>query len=282
MWEWLKKLYHQTGSPRFFYEKTGAWLPWLILACALFLVVGVVWALLFVPVDYQQGNSVRIMYIHVPSAILAQSVYMLMALASAVSMIWKIKVADMVAKSCAVFGASITALALLTGAIWGKPTWGTYWVWDARLTSMLLLFFLYVGVIALRASIENINTAGRAAGMLSIVGVVNIPIIKDSVEWWNSLHQAASFTLTEKPAMPPEMWQPLLVCVIGFYLLFTVVVIQQTRNEILVRESKSQWVRKMMTSQAEIKWLLKILKIFFKWAGMVLLYGLPTVVFYCA
>ena len=204
---------------------------------------------MFAPADYQQGNSFRIIYLHVPAAILAQSAYMLMAVAGAIALIWKMKVADMVLKSAAPIGASMAVLALATGAIWGKPTWGSWWVWDARLTSMLILFFLYLGVMALNSAIENESTAAQASAVLSLVGVVNIPIIKYSVEWWNTLHQPATFKLTEKPAMPAEMWVPLLVMVVGFYCLFAVSLMMRLRNEIVWRERRTGWVRELLSKQ---------------------------------
>lgn len=222
---------------------TSSWHPWLLGLAACVLVGGSVWALLYVPPDYQQGNSVRIMYIHVPAAILAQSGYMMMAGAAIVYLVWRIKLADMAMAAVAPLGASITFLALVTGAIWGKPTWGTWWVWDARLTSTLVLFFLYVGVMALRSAMEGREQAGRACAILSVVGLVNLPIIKYSVDWWYTLHQPASFKLTEKPAMPVEMWLPLLVMVIGYYLFFFTVWFMRLRNEILVREQHTDWVR---------------------------------------
>jgi heme exporter protein C len=172
-----------------------------------------------------------------------------MALAGAIGLIWRIKVADMVLKSTAPIGASMALLALVTGAIWGKPTWGSWWVWDARLTSMLILLFLYLGVMALNSAIENESTAARAAAILALVGVVNIPIIKYSVEWWNTLHQPATFKLTEKPAMPAEMWLPLLVMVIAFYGFFVVSLMQRLRNEILWRERRTGWVRELLNKQ---------------------------------
>jgi heme exporter protein C len=224
-------------------------LPGLLLLTLLLLAVGTVWSLLFAPADYQQGNSFRIIYLHVPSAIVAQSAYLLMALAGAIGLIWRIKVADMVLKSTAPIGASMALLALVTGAIWGKPTWGSWWVWDARLTSMLILLFLYLGVMALNSAIENESTAARAAAILALVGVVNIPIIKYSVEWWNTLHQPATFKLTEKPAMPAEMWLPLLVMVIAFYGFFVVSLMQRLRNEILWRERRTGWVRELLNKQ---------------------------------
>lgn len=240
MWQWIHKL----GSPKIFFGMSERWLPWLIGLTLLVLVPGTLWALLFVPPDYQQGDTVRIMYMHVPASIMSQSTYMIMASASAVFLIWRIKMADIAAQCIAPIGASFTFLALVTGAIWGKPMWGTWWVWDARLTSTLVQFFLFVGVIALRSSMENRDTAGRAVGILAVVGLINIPIIKWSVNWWNTLHQPASFSLTEKPAMPIEMWLPLLVSVIGFYLFFVTVLMIRMQGEILQRESRADWVRK--------------------------------------
>jgi len=239
VWNW----FHRLGAPRSFFEMTGRWLPWLSAAALLTLIVGTVWALLFAPADYQQGESVRIMYMHVPTSILAQSSYMMMATAAAVFLIWRIKLADIALQCIAPIGASITALALITGSLWGKPMWGTWWVWDARLTSTLVLLFLFIGVIALRSAMENRQAAGRATAILAVVGVINLPIIKFSVNWWNTLHQPASFTLTEKPAMPAEMWMPLLVMVIGFYLFMLVALILDMRNEVLRRESRTQWVK---------------------------------------
>lgn len=238
MWKWIHKL----GSPRSFYDFSERWLPWFGGLALFTLLFGSVWGLLFAPQDYQQGNTVRIMYMHVPASILAQSSYMMMATAGAIFLIWRIKLADVAVQCIAPIGASITFLALITGAIWGKPMWGTWWVWDARLTSTLVLFFLFVGIIALRSAMENRDSAGRATAILAVIGVVNLPIIKFSVDWWNTLHQGASFTLTEKPAMPPEMWMPLLIMVIGFYLFFFTVLMMRMQTEILSREYRSDWV----------------------------------------
>ena len=213
-------LFHRLGSPRPFYEISGVILPSAGILCLFFLAVGFIWALGFAPPDYQQGHSVRIMYIHVPAAIVAQSSYMMMATAGAVFLIWRIKIADMALQCAAPIGASLTFLALVTGAIWGKPTWGTWWVWDARLTSTLVLLFLFIGVIVLRSAKEGSESVGRATAILAVVGLINLPIIKFSVDWWFTLHQPSSFSLTESPSMPPEMWLPLLVMVVGFYLFF--------------------------------------------------------------
>jgi len=235
--------FHKLGSPKWFYEISGKLMPWIAAFSLLALVVGSVWGLVFAPQDYQQGNSFRIIYIHVPAAILAQSCYMMLAVAGVVGLVWRMKLADVALQCAAPIGAWMTFVALITGSIWGKPTWGTYWEWDARLTSMLILLFLYFGIIALRMAISNRDTAAKATSVMAIVGVINIPIIKYSVDWWNTLHQPCHLTITEKPAMPPEMWLPLLVMVLAFYGLFTLNLFMRMRLEILKREHKTRWVR---------------------------------------
>ena len=240
--------FHKLGSPKWFYEISGKLMPWIAVFSLLALIVGSVWGLVFAPEDYQQGNSFRIIYIHVPAAILAQSCYMMLAVAGVVGLVWRIKLADVALQCAAPIGAWMTFVALITGSIWGKPTWGTYWEWDARLTSMLILLFLYFGIIALRMAISNRDTAAKATAVMAIVGVINIPIIKYSVDWWNTLHQSATFTVTEKPAMPPEMWLPLLVMVLAFYGLFTLNLFMRMRLEILKREHKTRWVRDALES----------------------------------
>ncbi|MCL6415543.1 heme ABC transporter permease [Aestuariirhabdus sp. Z084] len=234
------------GSPKWFYDITDKWMFWLGLASVLLLSVAMVWGLAFAPADYQQGNSFRIIFIHVPSAFLAQACYVMMAVAGAIGLIWKMKLADMAAKVSAPIGASFTILALLTGAIWGKPTWGTWWVWDARLTSMLLLLFLYFGFMALQSAFDNESTAAKASSILALVGLVNIPIIKYSVEWWNTLHQPATLTLTERPAMATEMLIPLLLSIAAFYCFFTLVFLMRLRTEVLIREKRTKWVKKIV------------------------------------
>src|SRR5690606_6864826 len=242
-WTW----FHKLGSPKWFYEISGRWLPWLSGAAVVLLLVGSVWGLAFAPQDYQQGNSFRIIYLHVPTAILAQSIYVMLAVAGVVGLVWKMKLADVALQQAAPIGAWMTFIALLTGAVWGKPTWGAWWVWDARLTSMLILLFLYFGIIALGQAITNRDSSAKACAVLAVVGVANTTIVKYSVEWWNTLHQPAAFTVTEKPAMPVEMWLPLLIMVLGFYCFFTLVLLMRMRLEVLRRESRSSWVK------AEIK-----------------------------
>lgn len=246
MWNWIKTLYHRLGSPKWFYQITGKWLPWFAVSSLLLLSIGLVMGLAYAPMDYQQGNSFRIMYVHVPAAFLAQSVYMMMAAAGVVMLVWKIKMADVVAQALAPVGAVMTFISLVTGAIWGMPTWGTWWMWDARLTSMLILFFLYLGVIALREAVSPQEVAAKACALLAIVGVINIPIIKYSVDWWYTLHQPASIKLTEKPSMPASMYLPLLFMVLGFYALLGWSVLLRARSEVLRREAKSGWVRELL------------------------------------
>ncbi len=242
----LKEFWHRLGSPRWFYQISGHF-GWAFGALALgLLVIGTFWGLAVAPPDYQQGNSFRIIYVHVPSAILAQSAYMLMGAAGLVLLVWRMKLADMVLATTVPFGMSMTALALFTGAVWGKPTWGAWWVWDARTTSMLVLLFLYIGLYALRQAVPRQETAGRACAVLAVVGVVNIPIIKYSVDWWLTLHQGATFKLTESPSMPPEMWLPLLVNVLGFYCFFGANLVGRLRLEILRREHGTAWVQELM------------------------------------
>ncbi|MDP4546703.1 MAG: heme ABC transporter permease CcmC [Marinobacter sp.] len=239
MWQF----FHKLGSPKWFFGIANRFMPWLLAGGLTLLVAGLVWGLAFAPKDYLQGNSYRIIFIHVPSAFLAQSIYIMMASAAVVTLVWRMKLADVFVKSVAPVGLMFTFLALFTGAVWGKPTWGTWWVWDARLTSMLILLFLYGGTIALDRSINDEKSAARAVAVLVLVGVVNIPIIKYSVDWWNTLHQPATFKLTEKPSMAMEMWVPLLLSVLGLYLLFGWLACLRMKTEILVRERRTRWVR---------------------------------------
>jgi heme exporter protein C len=218
-------------------------MPWLLAGGILLVMAGIVWGLAFAPKDYLQGNSYRIIFIHVPTAFLAQSVYVMMAVAAVVTLVWRMKLADVFVKSVAPVGLVLTFLSLFTGAVWGKPTWGTWWVWDARLTSMLILLFLYGGVIALDRAINDEKSAARAVSVLVLVGVVNIPIIQYSVEWWNTLHQPSTFKLTEKPSMPAEMWVPLLLSVLGLYMLFGWLACLRMQTEILLREQRTRWVK---------------------------------------
>ena len=207
----FNNFFHKMASPKYFYNVSGYLIPWLATACVLLILAGLYYGLFKAPPDYQQGDSYRIMFVHVPAAWMSMFIYMVMAGAGAIGLIWRIKLAEVVAISSAPIGASFTFLALVTGSIWGKPMWGTWWVWDARLTSELILLFLYLGVIALYNAIDDKRTAARAVAILALVGVVNIPIIHYSVEWWHTLHQGATIFKFDKPSIAPEMLWPLLM-----------------------------------------------------------------------
>lgn len=238
-WQW----FHRLGSPKWLSGTIERWLPWVLISGVLLLSVSAVWGLAFTSPDYKQGNSFRIIYIHVPTAVVALAAYYIMAIAGAVSIIWRMKVADMALRSIAPVGAALTFLALVTGAIWGKPTWGAYWVWqDARLTSMLVLFFLYIGIMALHDAYQNSASGNRAAAIMALVGTVNIPIIYKSVDWWSSLHQPASIKFTEESTIAAEMMQPLMLAIPGAYLFFIAAVMLQMRVQIARSEKRSQWL----------------------------------------
>ena len=241
------RFFHQLGSPKYFYAIAGRWIPWLATICTVLMLVGLYQGMVVAPTDYQQGDSYRIMFIHVPSAWMSLFIYVVMAVAGAIGLIWHMKLAEVIAISSAPIGASFTFLALVTGSIWGKPMWGAWWVWDARLTSELILLFLYLGVIALHGAIEDRRTAARAVSILALVGVVNIPIIHFSVEWWNTLHQPATITKFEKPSMHIDMLVPLLVMALAFKLYYVNTLLMRARGELLERERDVKWVRELVS-----------------------------------
>ena len=241
-WTW----FHRLGSPPTFFRFAERLAPWLA-ALALLLIGLAGYAGLFLaPPDYQQGDAFRIIYVHVPTAAISLSIYVLMAVAGAVALIWRMKLAEVAVVAAAPIGASFTAVALITGMLWGKPMWGAYWVWDARLTSELVLFFLYLGVIALNSAFNDPRAAARACAWLALVGVVNVPIVKYSVEWWNSLHQGStllSVQAIQKPKMSFDMLWPLLLSLAGFYLLFGAALLRRMQNLLLERERRARWVQ---------------------------------------
>lgn len=239
--------FHKLGSPPWMYGIAGTILRFLLPVTVVALLVGAVWGLLYTSPDFRQGNSYRIIYIHVPAAVVALAGYYVMAAAGAVSLIWRMKMADVAMKAAAPVGAALTFLALFTGAVWGKPTWGTYWVWDARITSMLVLLFLYLGVVALYEAFDNKEAASKACAVLSLVGMVNIPIIYKSVDWWYSLHQPASIKFTGESTIDSSMLYPLLLMITAFYCLFACAMLMNMRAELLARESKTGWVRKLVS-----------------------------------
>jgi heme exporter protein C len=239
------RFFHKLASPPYFYSLSGKLIPWFGALAALALLAGLYLGLVVAPPDYQQGQSYRIMFVHVPAAWMSLALYTFMAMVSAIHLIWSIKLADVMVRSSAALGASFTFIALVTGSLWGKPMWGTWWVWDARLTSELILLFLYLGYIALVSSIEDRRMAARAGGLLLLVGVVNIPIIHYSVEWWNTLHQGPTVTRFDKPAIHISMLTPLLVMMVAFKLFAATVILINARAEVLERERRSAWVKEL-------------------------------------
>lgn len=242
VWNWIQT----QSSPRNFYTTAGKLIPWFAAGALILTVWGLYLGLIVAPTDYQQGESYRIIYIHVPAAWMSLFIYMVMAISAAIGLIWQIRMADMVAAASAPIGAAFAFIALVTGSLWGKPMWGTYWVWDARLTSELILLFLYFGYMALQSAIEDQRTADKASGLLAIVGVVNIPIIHYSVEWWNTLHQGATVTKFDKPSIVTEMLIPLLMMAVAFKLFYAAVVLVRARNEALSRDRNRRWVRELV------------------------------------
>ena len=234
---------HRLASPPHFYALAGSIYRWLIWPACACVVVGIYGGLVLAPPDYQQGDAFRIIYVHVPSAYLSMMAYVVMAFAGAIGLIWRMKLAHAVSVSAAPIGASFTFLALATGAIWGEPMWGTWWVWDARLTSELILLFLYFGYMLLHGAYDDPSRGDRAAAVLAMVGIVNIPIIKFSVEWWATLHQGPTISKFDNPSITMDMLWPLLLMILGFTLLFFALLTRRTQAEVLVRESQSRWVQ---------------------------------------
>ncbi len=241
----IVRWFHQLGSPPAFDRFAARWVPWAYGLALLTLAVGAWGALFHVPADYQQGDSFRILYIHVPSAWMSLAVFALMAVYAAIALVWRIKLCEILAMACAPIGAAFTVITLATGSIWGRPMWGTWWDWDPRLTSELVLLFLYLGVIGLYHAIEDRRQAARAAGLLAIVGVVLLPVIRYSVVWWNSLHQGPTIRLFGESSMDASMLPPLLWMVVGTKFWFVASLLQRARAENLYREAGKDWVRRL-------------------------------------
>ncbi len=236
----------ELANPSRFLALSGRLLPWLAAATALAFAIGLNQAY-GAPDDYQQGATVKIMFIHVPAAWLGMMAWAIMSVAALGTLVWRHPLADVAAKSAAPIGAAFTLLCLVTGSLWGRPMWGTYWVWDARLTSVLVLFLMYLGVIALYRAVEDPGRAGRAAAVLTLVGAVNLPIIKFSVDWWNTLHQGASVVRLGGPTLHPTILIPLLNMALAFLLLFVSLLLAAMRNEILRRRVRTL---RMMQAQS--------------------------------
>ena len=230
------------SSPKAFYPLAGKLLPWFAALAVVLTAIGLYLGFFVAPSDYKQGESYRIIFVHVAAAWMSMFIYVVMAGWSAVGMIWNTKLSDMMAGALAPTGALFAFIALWTGALWGKPTWGTYWIWDARLTSELILLFLYIGYIALRSAIDDPRRAARASALLAIVGVINVPIIYFSVRWWNTLHQGASVSPTMAPKMAETMLLAMFVMAVAFWMYTIAVVLARLRSEILDRESSTAWV----------------------------------------
>jgi len=237
---------HKTGSPPWFYNFSGKLLPWTWGVFLVLLGAGLYLGLVKAPPDYLQGESARIMYIHVPSAYMSMMIYALMAVMGVIGLVWHVRMAEIMMISSAPIGAIFTAIALATGSLWGRPTWGTYWVWDARLTSELVLLFLYLGVIGLYAAYDEPRKAARAAALLALVGVVNLPIIHYSVTWWNTLHQPPSLT-SEGSAIHPSMLVPLLIMVVAWKFFYISNLLVRTRTRLIEQDQRKRWVHHVLT-----------------------------------
>ncbi len=246
----MQTVTQRLANPTRFMELSAKLLPWIAGAAAVIIVYGLYLSFFVAPPDYQQGETVRIMFIHVPCAWLAMAGYALIAISAFGLLVFRHPLADVSAKAAAPLGAAFTFLALVTGSLWGRPTWGTYWVWDARLTSVLILFFLYLGLIALRSSIEDETLAAKLTAVLALVGIVMLPIIKFSVEWGNTLHQPASIMRVGGPSIDPSILTPLLVMALGFTVLFVALHLKAMRNEILRRRVKALQLAEVERAQA--------------------------------
>jgi heme exporter protein C len=231
------------AAPQRFYALSGTLIPYCVAVAVIATLVGLTIGLLIAPSDHQQGESYRIIFIHVPAAWMSMIIYLAVAFWAAIGLIFNARLASMFALALAPTGALMTFIALWTGSLWGKPTWGTYWVWDARLTSELILLFLYLGFLSLHASIEDTRKADRSAAVLAIVGVVNIPIIYFSVKWWNTLHQGASVSLTKAPTMATQMLTGMLIMTVAFWAYSFALSFYRCRTLILERERHTAWAQ---------------------------------------
>jgi len=224
---------HRFANPGQFLRVSAALLPWVSAGAIVCLATGLIWGFVFAPPDYQQGEAVRIIYIHVPAAWMAMFIYTCIAAASASALIWRHPLGDLIARAASPLGAGFTFIALVSGSLWGKPMWGRLWVWDARLTSMLILFFLYLGHMALLNAFDDNQRGNKAAAILALVGFVNVPIIKFSVDWWNTMHQPESIFRAGGPTIDPSILIPLMITALGFTLFFVSLLILRVRSEFI-------------------------------------------------
>ncbi len=245
----LSLWFHKFGSPPTFYRLSRLLCPWLFAAACLIGAVGLYAGLVLAPADYQQSDAYRIIFIHVPCAWMSLFAYIFMAANAFIAVVWRIKISEILAMASAPVGAMFTAVTLLTGAIWGKPMWGTWWTWDARLTSELVLLFLYLGVIGLFSAIEDRRQAARAAGFLALIGIVNVPIVHFSVNWWNTLHQGSTVRLLGPSRIDASMLWPLLLMALATHIWFFASVLARSRSSVLEQESGKEWVREIVQAQ---------------------------------
>ena len=238
------------SSPATFYPLAGKLIPWITVAAVALIAVGLYISFFVAPTDYKQGEGYRIIFVHVPAAWMSMFIYLVMAAWSAIGLVFNTRLSAMMARALAPTGAMFTFLALWTGAFWGKPMWGTWWVWDARLTSELILFFLYIGFMALTSAIDDPRRADRAGAILALVGVVNIPIIYYSVKWWNTLHQGATIRIGEESSMGTTMLITMLIMALGFWMYSIAVALSRVRSVILERERNATWVAEAVKAEA--------------------------------
>lgn len=243
-------VFHKLGSPPYFYRFAARCLPWLYASALICAAIGIYGGLVLAPADYQQGDSFRIIYVHVPCAWMGLFAYLFMAANGFVALVWRIKLSEVLAMASAPIGAAFTFITLVTGSLWGKPTWGTWWTWDARLTSELVLLFLYFGVIGLYHAIEDTRQAARAAAFLALIGAVNLPIVHYSVIWWNTLHQGQTVSLIGPSKIAPDMLWPLLVVALATHIYFFASVLARARVSLLELEAGKDWVRQLVAATA--------------------------------
>ncbi|HAT8715716.1 TPA: heme ABC transporter permease [Legionella pneumophila] len=245
------KILYQLASPKNFYNYAGRLIPWLAVSALATIAIGMVWGLVFAPPDYQQGDAYRIIFVHVPSAFLSMALYAWMGFLAILLLVWRIKMAGLLIHKVAQLGACMAFLALITGSIWGKPMWGAWWVWDARLTSELILLLLYLAILATYQAVKNKEDGDKIIAILALVGLIDLPIIHYSVYWWNTLHQGATLSVFAKPKIALSMLYPLLITLLGFFLYSLWIILEKARNEVLFRERKQSWVNVQFEEESD-------------------------------
>ncbi|MEO8777470.1 MAG: heme ABC transporter permease [Rhodanobacter sp.] len=251
MANWIPLWLHRLSSPPTFYRFAGTWRPWAMGLAIVLGIVGLYGGLVLAPADYQQGDAYRIIFIHVPSAWMSMFIYAVMGVSAFVALVWRIKLAEVVAMESAPVGAAFTFITLVTGSLWGKPMWGTWWTWDARLTSELVLLFLYLGVLGLYHAFEDRRQGARAAGFLAIIGVINVPIVHFSVNWWNTLHQGSTVNIFGHSKMAWDMLWPLLTMTLATKFYYAASLFRRAQTDLLDLESGKDWVRKIAEREDE-------------------------------